>query len=189
MPDLYRTCCQKASDLCCLEDNKGKAMYWEGNNFLLPCILFTFAPKTPIEAPYDSFLFWRLEGQCLPDGYIQLVLLSHYFLHSIIILVFTVFAPTVLSQFKPSPVLGHHPRLPLSFGFWVVFYMAFEFGLRLVTSWLSKMTTFKWWSYQFLPPLVEWVTAWHDTLSTSTLNIYPRWTHQWCVVCRSGKRK
>ena len=55
--------------------------------------------------------------------YIQLVLLSHYFLHSIIILVFTVFAPTVLSQFRPSPVLGHQPflRLPLSFGFWVFF--------------------------------------------------------------------
>ena len=158
-------------------------MYWEGNNFLLPCILFTIAPKTPIGAPYDSFLFWRLEGQCLPDGYIQLVLLSHYFLHSIIILVVTVFAPTVLSQFRPSPVLGHHPffqGFPYpsgKLGFWVVFYMDLEFGLRLVTSWLSKMTTFKWWSYQFLPPWVEWVTAWYETLSTFTLNIYPRWTH------------
>ena len=66
---------------------------------------------------------------------------------------------------------------PLSFGFWVVFYMDLEFGLRLVTSWLSKMTTFKWWSYQFLPPWVEWVTAWYETLSTFTLNIYPRWTY------------
>ena len=70
-------------------------------------------------------------------------------------------------------------------GFWVVFYMDLEFGLRLVTSWLSKMTTFILWSYQFLAPWVEWVTAWYETLSTFTLNIYPRWTHQWCVVCRS----
>ena len=121
MPDLYRTCCQKASDLCCLEDNKGKAMYWEGNNFLLPCILFTIAPKTPIGAPYDSFFFWRLEGQCLPDGYIQLVLLSHYFLHSIIILVVTVFAPTVLSQFRPSPFFQCFPYPLGKLGFWVVF--------------------------------------------------------------------
>ena len=45
--------------------------------------------------------------------YIQLVLLSHYFLHSIIILVVTVFAPTVLSQFRPSPFFS---RLPSSFG-------------------------------------------------------------------------
>ena len=131
MPDLYRTCCQKASDLCCLEDNKGKAMYWEGNNFLLPCILFTIAPKTPIGAPYDSFFFWRLEGQCLPDGYIQLVLLSHFFLHSIIILVVTVFAPTVLSQFRPSPVLGHHPFFKASLILWV----NKDFGWFFIWTW------------------------------------------------------
>ena len=145
-------------------------MYWEGNNFLLPCILFTIAPKTPIGAPYDSFLFWRLEGQCLPDGYIQLVLLNDYFPHSIIILVFTVFAPSELSQFRPCPVLGHHPflRLPLTLG-----------EIRILGGILyGQITTFEcYWSYQFLRSWVERITAWYETLSTFTLNIYPRWTH------------
>ena len=63
------------------------------------------------------------EGQCLLDGYIQLVLLSHFFLHSIIILVVTVFAPTVLSQFRPSPVLGHQPFFKASLILWVVFFI------------------------------------------------------------------
>ena len=66
--------------------------------------------------------------------YIQLVLLSHYFLHSIIILVFTVFAPTVLSQFRPSPVLGHHPFFqgfpyPSDFGWFFIWTWNLDSGL------------------------------------------------------------
>ena len=109
-------------------------------------------------------------SQCLPDGYIQLVLLNDYFPHSIIILVFTVFAPSELSQFRPCPVLGHHPflRLPLTLG-----------EIRILGGILyGQITTFEcYWSYQFLRSWVERITAWYETLSTFTLNIYPRWTY------------
>ena len=61
--------------------------------------------------------------------YIQLVLLSHYFLHSIIILVFTVFAPTVLSQFRPSSVLGHQPFFKASLILWILGVFLYGLGI------------------------------------------------------------